>query len=477
MLLFCSTAIAFNSALAIELVSTNSGGQQSPSTNGSQLASAISNDGNTILFRSFDTTLIPGSGLQNFYIKTLNDGRLIEIIRRLDGRPLEQGGNHFASMDEPPTRVVFSTRESNILPNTAVRLRIYSTAIGSYVFQPIRGIADDPEILGFTDFAANSRLDRVYMEIGMRGDLGQETSQIVEVNAAVATPAKILTVRPDGRPSQLLGTFALPGYWPSISVSGDGRWVTWQGDQLDVDPVGFGNTIFSNEARNLFIRDTQTGVTKKVLADNGRNLYWPTFQRVADDGSFVAFNMDGYFTPPCGDAKSDNGLGIVGFDTRTGRRECISLNDAGEPGNGFYARLDVSGDGSRVVFSSTSTNLSSVTQNPIYFGLYVRDRRLNRTVRIDISDSGVPGNRRALLPRISRNGRWVVFTSDSSNLIPNDSNGHQYDLYRVDLYRFLPDPNVIQQRISVPIFSPVGFSILLFGVLVIVWWKRLAVHG
>ena len=83
----------------------------------------------------------------------------------------------------------------------------------------------------------------------------------------------------------------------------------------------------------------------------------------------------------------------------------------------------------------------------------MRDRRLRRTVRIDLNVAGEPGNGSAQAPRISKNGRWVVFSSQATNLIANDTNGNQPDLFRVDLNRFLPDPNALANLLPVPTLS------------------------
>lgn len=164
--------------------------------------------------------------------------------------------------------------------------------------------------------------------------------------------------------------------------------------------------------------------------------------------------MLGYFTPPCGNAQADAGQGIVGINPITWQRECISIADDGEIAQGqFFGRLDVSADGNRVVFASNATNLGTPPQNIFKLGLYVRDRRLRRTVRIDLSDTGVAGNDDADYARISKNGRWVVFTSKATNLVPNDTNGAQADIFRVDLNRFLPGPSTTVSPVPVPALS------------------------
>ena len=476
------TSMALSSApvSAIELVSTNALGQQGARFTNPR-PNAISNDGNTVLFYSCDGRLVqhPPGPLPvqcNYYVKNMATGAIVAVIKRPDGLALQAGagGNSFARLDEPPTRVVFKTSEPNLTPGTPTYLeRIFSTVIGSYQYVPARGIVDGPG-MQFYDFTANSRLDRLYLSSivpipGVTGGL-----QIAEVSTTLPTLPIIHTLRPDGQ-TTTGGGIPRENQIPSISVSGDGRMLTWWGAQFDVDPDPSGSVPVNAQ---IFIRDTQLGVTRQVRSENGQSLPFVEFPNVSEDGSFVAFGATANFAAPC------LGDGIYGIDTRTWRRECISVNTAGEPAEDISYQLAVSADGNRVVFGSTARNLGPNFPNqPFYeFGVFVRDRRLQRTVRIDINAQGIPANGgspdpfdlgNTRYPKISLNGRWVVFSSDASNLVPNDTNGHAEDIYRVDLNRFLPDPSLGAARLMpVPALSMMASFGLIVALLGFGIWRR-----
>ena len=452
---------------AIDLVSTNALGQQGAAFN-SPRPSAISNDGNTVLFYSSDQGLVqPSPGRANHYVKNMATGAVTAVIKRPDGMPLQfgAGGFYLAYMDEPPTRVVFTTAEPNLVPGTpSVRDRIFTTRIGSYQYFPAQGIANNLGI-GFADFTVNSQLDRIYLQ----------SSQLLEISATQASPAIIHSLRPDQQPSLFVVNVQYE-QWPSLSSSGDGRILAWWNTNFDIDPKGNEGLVTGQ----IYIRDTQLGVTRQVRADNGENLHYTEQPSVSDDGSFVTFaTPDSYFTAPC------NGDGIYGIDTRSWRRECISVNTAGEPADAPSYQSHVSVDGNRVVFSSLAHNLGPILPGLIYseFGVFVRDRRLGRTVRIDINAQGIPANgryqddplavTRNRHARISKNGRWVIFTSDASNLVPNDTNGHAEDIYRVDLNRFLPDPSLGAARlVPVPALSMMASFGLIVALLGFGIWRR-----
>ena len=55
--------------------------------------------------------------------------------------------------------------------------------------------------------------------------------------------------------------------------------------------------------------------------------------------------------------------------------------------------------------------------------LFLRDRRLGTTVRVDVSTSGSESNGPAgSLAALSTDGRWVVFGSPAMNLVAGDTN-------------------------------------------------------
>ena len=461
-----SMALSSAPVSAIDLVSTNSAGMQG-SIPGNPVSMAISNDGNTVLFLGEDATLVPGTR-GNFYVKTMSTGNIVPVLKRPDGLPIAYL-SPIAYMDEPPMRVLFGTSEGNLGPGVGgPGIKILSTVIGSYQYLPVRGIPGGPA-MQFETFAATSRLDRIYLQsLGPFPFPNNAKYQLAEVSATLPTPPIIHTLRPDGTPSQT-GIYGNLDQQPNIAASGDGRILAWWNTNFDVDPKGNEGLVTGQ----IFIRDTQLGVTRQVRADNGENLHYTELPSVADDGSFVTFWTDSYFTGPC------NGDGIYGIDPRTWQRECISVNTAGEPADSLSYQSDVSADGNRVVFSSLAQNLGPNFPGLIYLelGVFVRDRRLGRTVRVDINAQGIPANGRypdnpleVTRPRhahISKNGRWVTFTSDASNLVPNDTNGHGQDVYRVDLNRFLPDPSLGAARlVPVPALSMMasfGLIVALLG--------------
>ena len=90
----------------------------------------------------------------------------------------------------------------------------------------------------------------------------------------------------------------------------------------------------------------------------------------------------------------------------------------------------VSPDGRYVLFASTANNLCLATNNaplPAHFpaplNVFLRDRSNATTVLVSVNLSGVAGGNGDSLPvDLSTDGRYAVFESSASDLVPGDTN-------------------------------------------------------
>jgi len=79
----------------------------------------------------------------------------------------------------------------------------------------------------------------------------------------------------------------------------------------------------------------------------------------------------------------------------------------------------ISGDGRYVAFSSVATNLVPDDTNGTS-DVFVRDRSTGVTRRASVASNGVQSDGDARDPVISRDGRYVAFVSDATNLVPGN---------------------------------------------------------
>ena len=100
----------------------------------------------------------------------------------------------------------------------------------------------------------------------------------------------------------------------------------------------------------------------------------------------------------------------------------VSVRAANTQANlGSYAP-SISGNGAFVAFESLATNLVSKDSNDVR-DVFVRDLNARVTVRASVSSTGRQGNAESREPSLSGNGSKVAFSSSASNLVAKDTNG------------------------------------------------------
>jgi len=113
------------------------------------------------------------------------------------------------------------------------------------------------------------------------------------------------------------------------------------------------------------------------------------------------------------------------------RTERVSVSSTGVQGDSSTISGDLSANGRYVVFSSYATGLVPGDTNDNE-DVFLRDRQTNVTTRLSVSASGEQGDGSSGSPRISADGRYVTFISFASNLAPNPRPEIGYDVYLLD---------------------------------------------
>jgi Tol biopolymer transport system component len=243
------------------------------------------------------------------------------------------------------------------------------------------------------------------------------------VRAVVPAAALLLIALVLAAPS---GATSLPSRTLRVSVPPDGG----VADGASTNPVlsATGRVLaFDSTATNLG-SDDPNGPTRDVvaidLATNERRLVSAggdgdsSSPTVSKDGQRVAFVSSATNLVP-GDTNGQPDVFL-----RDGRGPIVRLSVAagGAEANGASLQPDLSADGRYVVFTSTASNLVPDDTND-KADLFVRDLATNTISRVSISSSGEQGNGRSSGPSISADGSTVAFESAASNLVPKDNNG------------------------------------------------------
>jgi Tol biopolymer transport system component len=210
------------------------------------------------------------------------------------------------------------------------------------------------------------------------------------------------------------------------SISADGRFVAFRSfsDRLVPD----GNPNFVN---HVYVFDRTTRSMERVdVASDGT---------LADGGAFnVAISGDGRvvaFDSPAGNlvaGDGDQAHDVFVHDRRTGQTEGVSTPTPTDTFSGTSLLSSISWDGRFVGFESTDPTLVRNDRNGFYSDAYVFDRRRGRLQLVSRSSDGVQGNNDSFGALVSADGRFVVFSSRSSNLVRGDTN-QSVDVFRRDL--------------------------------------------
>jgi Tol biopolymer transport system component len=217
----------------------------------------------------------------------------------------------------------------------------------------------------------------------------------------------------DGRP--LIGDSGHP------RLSGDGRYLVFH-TVFARDPGAPAVTDIVFRDR---VRDTSTRICGEEEIGATR---WNGDPGISEDGRVVVFRSTATDLVP---GRDENGIrdDIYLLDTGTRTMRRVSVDSRGiqsAVGSSFSPSL--SGDGRFVAFASTADLDDKPAgdpvrreQNDVKPQVYVRDDRLGTTRRVSAGARGSLDGA-SFDPAISRDGRFIAFVSDATNLTENDRN-------------------------------------------------------
>jgi hypothetical protein len=209
----------------------------------------------------------------------------------------------------------------------------------------------------------------------------------------------------------------------SISISDDGNRIAF---------ASLSDNLVANDTSDIdvFVRDRRAGTTVRVsVRTNGvqanNNCENP---RISADGNVVVFDSEAT-NLVAGDRNRASDVFV--HDLTTGITSRVSLTSASGESSGDSYLGAISSDGRYVAFESSATDLVPGDTNGVP-DIFVRDRVAGTTMRANVDSVGNEANGSSFFPSLSRDGRFVVFTSRATNLDPNDVDGNT-DAYLHDM--------------------------------------------
>lgn len=400
-------------AQVTQRVNVSSAGEQA---NDWSRTSSISADGRYVTFQSLATNLVPGdtNGYGDVFVRDRASGTTERVSVSSSGAQ----GNEFSDNGwlTPDGRYVsFLSHASNLVP-------------GDGNGSPDAFVRD--RWLGTTELVSRSTTG----EIGNQGGYGGPITPDGRYVCLTSTSSNLVPGVPGGyfqvyvrdrlKASTEIASVSTGGSVGDnssfyTSISDDGRLVAFVSFATNLVP---GDT---NHRADAFVHDRQSGTTERVsLTAGGSEANGGTeMLAMSGDGRYIAFGCDGsnlvQGAPPFR-------VNLYVRDRQQGTTELVSVDSNGTPGDGDCDHPRISGDGRFVVFESDATNLVPGDTN-LKVDVFLRDRRAGVTTRESVDSMEVEGNEASVGPAVSADGRYVVFWSAATNLVPGGDNNSAPD--------------------------------------------------
>ncbi len=189
----------------------------------------------------------------------------------------------------------------------------------------------------------------------------------------------------------------------------------------------------TNGLRDLFLVDTQTDAIARVndvLPDTNQAARVDD-GNISGDGRWVVFTTVGNYSDLPSQSEPNSNVYLA--DTLLNQYYLVGRNTEGEWANGDADDPSVDATGRYVVFSSDSTDLIAPALTPEFRPsdqIWLWDRETGRTSLVTVGVDGEPGDDDSRRPIISADGTAVTFTSEAENLV---ATADRPQVYHADL--------------------------------------------
>ncbi|HYT37903.1 MAG TPA: hypothetical protein VEN99_00245, partial [Acidimicrobiia bacterium] len=387
---------------------------QAPATEGTgaSFASSIADDGTTS-FTSYNA-LVPGATttFQQVYVRKspAASPSTILVSANTGGTSSGDAPSLESTINAAGNRVAFTTNADDVVPAGSKTKGIPDIAI--------RDLAGNSTKLSSHDAKAGAAvLSSDGGHVAFIAEAIGAKKGIYEVAAGTVAGAGDLKA---DCTSAACANKAKAAVLPSLNA--DGAVLAFQSSSKYNDMPINSDQVWLGASSNpmLMSQEIATGKQAASPASNpsvSPDGHWVVFESAADN--LVGDDFNG---------SVDIFLAQAGGATGPSSMTRVSVPAAGGEASGFAsaptAPPAVSGDGNIIAFESDSSNLVAGDTNGVT-DIFVRDRGSGHTERVSVAGDGTQANAGSFKPGLSADGRFVVFASAASNLLPGgaDSNG------------------------------------------------------
>lgn len=211
----------------------------------------------------------------------------------------------------------------------------------------------------------------------------------------------------------------------AVSMSADGRWIAFESPSAHL----VSGQVELNAGTDVFLFDAQSKQTLLVSRASGALTTTGDDESrrplVSADGRYVGFTSRAKNLTSAGQNQNE---GVFLFDRLAGVTTLVSRSAAtGGPANGTSQANTLSADGRYLAFLSSAPDLvpGEIKANGFENDVYLYDR-VTQTISLVSSAGADPhrtGDRGSSRPVLSADGRYVLFFSESSDLVTGQTGG------------------------------------------------------
>jgi len=214
------------------------------------------------------------------------------------------------------------------------------------------------------------------------------------------------------------------------AVSGDGRYVAFESNATNLVTASQDGGPDLNTFTDVFVRDTQTFRTVRCSVEIAGTLF-PN--ALAGPSQSAAISLSGLLVS----FRSVSGLLSVLAQETTPNiyvrswfavlpdvpfTEVLSVHTSGATGGQNCDRPAIAGDGSKIAWQSPSPALVNGDSNGV-LDIFLRNRTTQATSRESVQTFGGQLDGQSGIPTYSPDGRYIVFWTQATNGVDDDTNG------------------------------------------------------
>jgi hypothetical protein len=406
--------------------------------NNTSISARISTNGRYVAFASAATNLVTGdhNGHTDVFLRDLQTGQTSLVTVHPDGRQLDTPVTAFSKPTSDGRFVAFVSDDDG-LPNSNGNLddHIYLkdlttgliTNLSEYnsglYFDTTGGVnlTDDAQYITFTSSDEIDPLQTSFRSQVYRKNLNNGTYELLSISTD--------------------GLAVADDYTTLSGVSDNGRYVLMSSEATNLT-----TDVLNNTRDNLFLRDTQNNTTTLVnITPSGDSSAFNEFSyaaAVSNTAQVVFVSSQSDLVIDDNNSRDD----VFLYDSGNITRISLDLN-GDELTDGLPSSVDISGDGTRVVFTHSADNLVNNDSNG-RLDLFEYDLNNGTVSLLTVNAQNTSANNYTAGGDLSLNGNRMVLLTEASDLnqqpvIPGET--------EVFVYQF---NSAVFNKVSVPLFTP-----------------------